>query len=76
MNANGSARTAMLGLPGMVLVAVSEVDGELKQAVETTAATAWCAGCGVAAKAHGRLVFRSGKCPRRAGIMHRRSGVW
>ena len=58
VNDDGSASTAMLGLRGLVLVAVSEVDGELEQAVETTAATAWCQGCGVAAKAHGRRVVR------------------
>ena len=32
----------MLGLPGFVLLAVSSAFGELEQAVETTATTAWC----------------------------------
>ena len=58
VNDDGSASTTMLGLPGLVLVAVSEVDGELEQAVETTSSTAWCQGCGVAATAHGRRVVR------------------
>ncbi len=54
MSADGSAGTAMLGLPGFVLLAVSEAFGELEQAVETTAMTAWCEGCGVVAQLHGR----------------------
>lgn len=58
MNDDGSASTAMLGLPGLVLVAVSELDGELEQAVETTATATWCQGCGVQAKPHGRRVVR------------------
>jgi len=44
----------MLGLAGMVLLAVSEYAGELEQAVETTAFEDFCRGCGVAATLHDR----------------------
>jgi transposase len=55
---DGSAATAMLGLSGFVLLAVSEVEGELEQAVETTAVEEFCRRCGVAATAHGRRPVR------------------
>jgi transposase len=55
---DGSAATAMLGLPGFVLLAVSEVDGELEQAVETAADPEFCRSCGVAAVLHGRRPVR------------------
>jgi hypothetical protein len=49
-----SAATAMLGLDGFVLLAVSQLNGELEQAVETTASEEFCRGCGVRARLHDR----------------------
>jgi hypothetical protein len=44
----------MLGLGGFVLLAVSSAFGELEQAVETTATTAWCAAAASRRSTHGR----------------------
>jgi transposase len=51
---DGIAATALLGLPGFVVLAVSEYGGELEQAVETLAGQGWCFGCGAAARLHDR----------------------
>ena len=54
MRDDGIAATAVLGLAGFVVLAVSEYACEVEQAVETTAEEGWCPGCGVRARLHDR----------------------
>lgn len=46
--------TALIGMPGFVVGGQELVDGEWHLTVQTTAATAGCAGCGTRAVGHGR----------------------
>jgi hypothetical protein len=55
---DGSAAAAMLGLPGFVLLAVSEVDGEIEQAIETVQGRGRCPRCGVLTRLHDRRPIR------------------
>ncbi len=54
MRDDGIATTAMLGLAGFVVLAVSVYGGEVEQAVETTVEQGWCPGCGVRTRLHDR----------------------
>jgi transposase len=49
-----AAAAAMLGMPGFVVIAVSEHDGEIEQAIETTADLVGCPSCAAVARCHDR----------------------
>ena len=51
---SSASAVALLGLPDFVVLAATEVDGELHQLIETTAERVGCPECGVVAVAHGR----------------------
>lgn len=67
MDQHASAATAMLGLPGFVLLAVSAHDGEVEQAIETAKTEDFCRGCGVVAQLHDLAHPGYGTCPRPVG---------
>ena len=54
MEREGSAAAAMLSMPGLVLLAVSDYVGELEQVIETAADLVGCPECGAVAELHDR----------------------
>lgn len=54
MERERSAAAVMLGLPGFVVLAVSDYAGEVEQAIETTADVVGCPECGAVAQLHDR----------------------
>jgi hypothetical protein len=64
---DNSSAAVMLGLEGMVVLAVSDGDGELEYAIETTQSTGWCPVCGAQARLHDRRRRGCVICPLEAG---------
>jgi transposase len=58
MNDGSSGATALLGMDGFAVLAMTEEDGELFISVETTAGVVGCSSCGVRAVGHGRSVVQ------------------
>lgn len=58
---------AMLGISGLVVLAVGEYGGELELLVETSESVTGCPRCGVVAVAHGRREHLVRETPRRGG---------
>lgn len=58
MKHGSETASALLGMPGFVVRAHDEVDGELRLRVETTAEVAACPDCGTRAVGHGRRPTR------------------
>jgi transposase len=73
-----STAVTMLGLPGLVVLAVDQIDGEIETTVETTATRAWCRSCGVRAVGHGRreIVVRDIDVFDRHARLRWRKRVW
>lgn len=68
----------MLGLDGVRVLAVGEVDGELEVTIETTGTRVGCRGCGVIASTHARreVVVRDVAAFGRRSRLRWRKQVW
>jgi transposase len=73
-----TSSVAVLGLPGFVLLAVTEIDTELEYTIETTTTLVGCKSCGVVAKPKDRreVVLRDLPASGRAIRLRWRKRVW
>ncbi len=75
---SSDSAVALVGMDGFALLAAAEIDGELHQLVETTAAVVGCPGCGTRAVSKGRREVRVRDLPaggRRVVVVWRKR-IW
>lgn len=78
MTQANAAAAAMLGMPGFVVLAVTEIHGEIETTVQTDPGLVGCGDCGVRAIGHGRreVVVRDVPVCGRRGRVRWSKRIW